>query len=52
MDPLFDPDFSTPVVALISVTSKVAAPASAKRILDILLFLIKQMSSSENHSYF
>ena len=34
-NPLFDSDSPTPVVAFISVTSKVAASASATRILDI-----------------
>ena len=34
-NPLFDSDSPTPVVAFLSVTSKVAASASATRILDI-----------------
>ncbi|KAL5812919.1 hypothetical protein ACOSQ3_027869 [Xanthoceras sorbifolium] len=35
MNPLFDSDSPTPVVAFLSVTSKVAASASATRIFDI-----------------
>ncbi|KAK2980472.1 hypothetical protein RJ640_015995 [Escallonia rubra] len=34
-NPLFDSDSPTPVVAFLSVTSKVAASASATRIFDI-----------------
>jgi NAD(P)H-quinone oxidoreductase subunit 2 len=34
-NPLFDSDSATPVVAFLSITSKVAASASATRILDI-----------------
>jgi NADH:ubiquinone oxidoreductase subunit 2 (subunit N) len=34
-NPLFDSDSPTPVIAFLSVTSKVAASASATRIFDI-----------------
>nr|YP_009141761.1 NADH-plastoquinone oxidoreductase subunit 2 [Vicia sativa]AIL56286.1 NADH-plastoquinone oxidoreductase subunit 2 [Vicia sativa] len=43
--PLFDSDSPTPVVAFLSVTSKVAASASATRILDIPFYF----SSNEWH---
>nr|YP_009466199.1 NADH-plastoquinone oxidoreductase subunit 2 [Arundo donax]AOZ71495.1 NADH-plastoquinone oxidoreductase subunit 2 [Arundo donax] len=44
-NPLFDSDSPTPVVAFLSVTSKVAASASATRILDIPFYF----SSNEWH---
>lgn len=44
-NPLFDSDSPTPVVAFLSVTSKVAAPASATRIFDIPFYF----SSNEWH---
>ena len=44
-NPLFDSDSPTPVVAFLSVTSKVAASASATRIFDIPFYL----SSNEWH---
>ncbi|XBJ24053.1 hypothetical protein VPH35_002020 [Triticum aestivum] len=44
-NPLFDCDSPTPVVAFLSVTSKVAASASATRILDIPFYF----SSNEWH---
>ncbi|KAK9663099.1 hypothetical protein RND81_O315200 [Saponaria officinalis] len=45
LNPLFDSDSPTPVVAFLSVTSKVAASASATRIFDIPLYF----SSNEWH---
>ncbi|OAY85566.1 NAD(P)H-quinone oxidoreductase subunit 2 B, chloroplastic [Ananas comosus] len=45
MNPLFDSDSPTPVVAFLSVTSKVAASASATRIFDIPFYF----SSNEWH---
>ena len=42
-NPLFDSDSPTPVVAFLSVTSKVAASASATRIFDIP-FISHQMN--------
>uniref|UniRef100_A0A1Y3BWM8 Putative NADH:quinone oxidoreductase/Mrp antiporter, membrane subunit n=1 Tax=Helianthus annuus TaxID=4232 RepID=A0A1Y3BWM8_HELAN len=52
-NPLFDSNSPTPVVAFLSVTSKVAASASATRIFDIpFYFSSKRMaSSSGNPSY-
>ncbi|THU42437.1 hypothetical protein C4D60_Mb00t19520 [Musa balbisiana] len=44
-NPLFDSDSPTPVVAFLSVTSKVAASASATRIFDIPFYF----SSNEWH---
>ncbi|XBI63513.1 hypothetical protein VPH35_043907 [Triticum aestivum] len=44
-NPIFDSDSPTPVVAFLSVTSKVAASASATRILDIPFYF----SSNEWH---
>ncbi|RZC45485.1 hypothetical protein C5167_038415, partial [Papaver somniferum] len=44
-NPLFDSDSATPVVAFLSVTSKVAASASATRIFDIPFYF----SSNECH---
>lgn len=44
-NPLFDSDSPTPVVAFLSVTSKVAASASATRIFDITFYF----SSTEWH---
>ena len=38
-NPLFDSDSPTPVVAFLSVTSKVAASASATRFFDIPFYL-------------
>jgi NADH:ubiquinone oxidoreductase subunit 2 (subunit N) len=39
-NPLFDSDSPTPVVAFLSVTSKVAASASATRIFDIPFYFL------------
>ncbi|WP_038337414.1 hypothetical protein, partial [Empedobacter falsenii] len=39
--PLFDSDSPTPVVAFLSVTSKVAASALATRILDIQMLVMQ-----------
>nr|VDD24699.1 unnamed protein product [Brassica rapa] len=43
-NPLFDSDSPTPVVAFLSVTSKVAASALATRIFDIPFYFSFQMN--------
>lgn len=52
-NPLFDSDSPTPVIAFLSITSKVAISALAMQIFDIpFLRLIKRMMSSFGNPHY